>query len=484
MNKIAVLGIDGADWKILHEWKSSLPNLWKIINSGVSAKLKSSTPPTSIPAWHSYSTGKDLGSLGVYDILDVNVHERRIDVPSSSSFKSPEIWDYLSRMGWKVGVMNMPGTFPPKSVNGFFISGPFGSDSGFAKPSSMEKSLKAQGYRTFLDELYYAKNKKKVVPQAKSLIKNRFKVAKSLIKKFDPQFFHLTIYHIDTLQHFLWGTRKLQDTWSLLDSEIGNFINFLKASEGWSILILSDHGFEETPYTFHINSWLKSEGYLKTPNQIDNQMFSLLKKAGITQETFYSFGNKIGLVKFIRTLPKALLRRIIKRLPTTREGRQLESFIHSLDLNSSSAVSTGHTIRIWGNEKWKKVKEIANKLKNLRSPSTKPLFRGVYLPEEIYKKGRTKNSPDIVLVGGEGVQVSNSLDKRILVTNKKGWTADHSPYGVFIGAGQLFASGERKTVNIEDVAPTILYGISKLNYKNNFDGRIRKDLLSKKVADG
>ncbi|GAH17126.1 unnamed protein product, partial [marine sediment metagenome] len=95
---------------ILYFHSQTIPNLRKIKESGVSGVLKSNFPPITGSAWMSIATGKNPGETGVFDFLVLeDRQEWRIRPLTSADYqKNGAIWDYLSSLGKKVGVVNYP----------------------------------------------------------------------------------------------------------------------------------------------------------------------------------------------------------------------------------------------------------------------------------------------------------------------------------------------------------------------------------------
>ncbi|MBV9732507.1 MAG: alkaline phosphatase family protein, partial [Verrucomicrobia bacterium] len=64
--KILIIGLDSATWDLLGPWSAGglLPNLSRLVSSGVSGGLESAIPPLTPPAWTSFMTGKNPGKHG------------------------------------------------------------------------------------------------------------------------------------------------------------------------------------------------------------------------------------------------------------------------------------------------------------------------------------------------------------------------------------------------------------------------------------
>ena len=66
-DKVIVIGLDCAPPRLVfNEFLDQLPNLKFLIENGISAPMRSSDPPITIPAWMIMSSGCDAGFLGVY----------------------------------------------------------------------------------------------------------------------------------------------------------------------------------------------------------------------------------------------------------------------------------------------------------------------------------------------------------------------------------------------------------------------------------
>lgn len=137
MTRTFVLGIDGGSWRILDNL--DLPAFERLIDGGTIGTLRSTLPPITYPAWKCYSTGKNPGKLGVFGFVNYDRERREDRQNDATHFDSAELWDYLSDEGKRVGVVNMPSTYPPHDVNGIMIAGPNSGKSGFVKPSDREQ---------------------------------------------------------------------------------------------------------------------------------------------------------------------------------------------------------------------------------------------------------------------------------------------------------------------------------------------------------
>ena len=119
--KALVVGIDSASPFLIQKWIDKLPNMRSIFESGAHGVLKSIVPPESVPAWQCFATGKNPAKIGVFGFTYIG-RDRHLKFGRTT----PDLgcfWDICSQNGMKVGVFNVPGTYPPYPVNGFIVSG-------------------------------------------------------------------------------------------------------------------------------------------------------------------------------------------------------------------------------------------------------------------------------------------------------------------------------------------------------------------------
>ena len=124
MEKILILGIDGGTWTVLRPAieQGYMPFLQSLIETGASGVLESTIPAITPVAWGSFQTGMNPGENGVFDFYRWDKEIKTQQLVSSQNL-SMTIWDIAGRNGKKVGVVNVPMTYPVKPVNGYLVSG-------------------------------------------------------------------------------------------------------------------------------------------------------------------------------------------------------------------------------------------------------------------------------------------------------------------------------------------------------------------------
>src|SRR5687767_4418432 len=95
--KLLVIGLDSVPADLLFNGLGkTLPNIRKMMDSGLHAVMESCHPPITIPAWMVMMSSKSPGKLGVYGFR----HRKGFSynegwITSSQTIKEPRVWDYL-----------------------------------------------------------------------------------------------------------------------------------------------------------------------------------------------------------------------------------------------------------------------------------------------------------------------------------------------------------------------------------------------------
>ena len=150
--KLLVIGLDGADWRIIDPLLRSgkLPTLAKLIRNGVRARLKSVEPILSPVIWTTAATGFLPAQHGILDFLVRDVRTGK-DVPVTSRHRRVKaVWNLLSDSGVSVGVIGWWATWPAEFVEGYIVSDRVAYQL-FDQSFSSDDSI---GGRTFPPDLY------------------------------------------------------------------------------------------------------------------------------------------------------------------------------------------------------------------------------------------------------------------------------------------------------------------------------------------
>ena len=115
--RVMIIGLDGATFDVLNPMMAAgrMPNVKRFIERGVSGPFESTRPPITPAAWTTFMTGKNPGTHGVVDFERYDVHTGRLSFNSTQTVGHVRtLWQILSEKGLRVGVINVPMTYPPR----------------------------------------------------------------------------------------------------------------------------------------------------------------------------------------------------------------------------------------------------------------------------------------------------------------------------------------------------------------------------------
>jgi len=458
-NNVVAIGIDGACWELIDQWVESgqLPNIAALKNDSVWGGLESCIPPVTCPAWKCYSTGKNPGKLGVYWCENLDITNRESNIPTSRSFDSPELWDYLNNHGLRTGIVGMPLTYPPKAVDGFMIAGgPGAPKTSFAHPDHIEEDLKSEfGYTPTVGNRGNPDDARNELVEGKiEKINLDFEVAKYLNSEYDIDFLQVCTFEINgPLQHLFFDDEPVRRAWQDIDKHIGDLAKIFDY-----VIIHSDHGTSEMDRQFFINSWLDEKGYLT-------------RNVSIT-ERLAEFGIHTGSIRKavdtlrIRSLLKrsSLLRGVARRIPNEKglfgetEGAAI---FEKVDWDSTDAVGLAQGPIYINDESFTEdeyletrqtLQSELNSYKDQTSESNP--VQDVFKREEIYHGEYIDKAPDLVALDAPRYHNKGGIGKDSLF-EESFWKGNNAREGLYVFAGPSVNS-DRRDAEIYDLTPTIL----------------------------
>jgi len=521
--EIVILGIDGGTWDLILPWveQGRLPNFSFLLKEGTWGALQSTIPPVTAPAWTSFLTGKNPGQHGLYNFFELNPDTYGIEYSCAASRKAKTIWRILGDQGKRVGVVNVPMTYPPEEVNGYMISGMDtpDEDSSFIYPPALKEDIWRDVGKIQMDihHLGYMTNDGKRELVLKEFIEqeqNRLKLILYLMEKEPVDVFMVVFNAVDQAQHHFWhymdpahphfdakGAKKFGEAifsiYQCIDEIIGQLLK--KISAQTTVVLMSDHGFGPTSHrNFYINRLLEKAGFLFVKDE--------------HKAVAGSFSNFIGRIEgFLRAqLPPEWKRKIAKLLPGARAG--LESYLSfsMIDWSRTKAYAveiSPTSPTIWVNLKGRNkqgivpsndynhvIESIQKVLHELRDPiDGSDVVSKTYRKEEIYQGKEMSKAPDLTLSWweGKGFTVKQSFPRQSyqdnaivehpsgMVKGGQDWSGTHKLNGMFLFSGPKINKGKRiEGSRIIDIAPTLLY-LLKQPVPDDMDGRVLKEILEK-----
>ncbi len=256
--KLLIIGFDGATFDLIRPWveEGYLPNLGALMEGGVHGNLLSTLPPVTSPAWPTFMTGCNPGKHGVFDFIQP--HGDNFTLVNATRIRQPTIWQRLSDAGYRVGVMNVPVTYPPVTINGFMISGLLSPNTSEAsEPEDLLQRYEPEcgPYRVTPNVQYKPGGEAQFIEDLYDLIHTRGKWA---LKLFDSEPTDVLMVHfiaMDVMKHALWRfmdhshpryepgpyEHAIREGYRLVDMYIGQLMEKLPPEA--STVVMSDHGF-------------------------------------------------------------------------------------------------------------------------------------------------------------------------------------------------------------------------------------------------
>lgn len=506
--KVLVIGLDGGTFDLIKPWikEGKLPNLENMIERGTHGVLTSTLMPLSPTAWTSGFTGKNPGKHGVFDFFERNPDSYELIAATSKSRDGKMVWELLGDAGKKVGVVNVPLTYPPDKVNGVMISGlnTPGLDSNFTYPEGLYSELieKIGDYKIYVEDDAYEKSDKKIlVGEWHKITQKRAEAMFYLLKEYGFDFFIVVFMGSDWVQHFFWeymdkehpahdkeSAKKYGDEilryYQKFDSIIGEVMESI--NQNTVLIVMSDHGFSPVYNQVFLNQWLNDLGILNFKNTPISVLKLWMFRQGITPHMIFNVLSKLKIGKFLNLFHEKTKRRVLNA-----------SFLSFSDIDWSKTKAYCPCIygQLFINLKWREpdgivgpgkeyeelIEYLTEELYKLKDPEDgKKIVDKVLKGKDIYYGKHTDKAPDLLCImrnwtyqGSRTMGIENSLTGNIIPAVSGG----HNMDGIFIIMGEnIKKDAILKNANIIDIAPTILYTMGEPIPKD-MDGKVLSNVF-------
>ena len=432
--KLAVVGLDSADWTLLDRWLPQLPNLATIRRDGVSGPLTSCRPPVTIPAWKCYSTGKNPGKLGVYWFAhpDFRTRSLQVNFPGGTG---GNLWDYIPN----ALVINTPGTYPVRHIDGVMVAGfPYPDGRPMASPESAMSQL--DGYRVNAET---DPRDPGFPEEALELIRSRFALFHRFAERFD--FGQVTIFYIDELHHLHGDDSVVLHAWRVIDEEVGKVMDMAD-----NVALVSDHGSGPLRQFSNVVPALRSIDAFRVRGIPWRRSSSVLDRLthGLPA-SWLSRGEKLVPPK-VRDAALDRLRPMGEWIPGAAERFRLQVDWSSLVVPLNQGLIFRNPSSRPGGPT---MAEVSDSLEAV------PGVRRVWRREEIYSGPHIASAPALWLEAEPDVELVARMDEEWETKDPdKGreWIVNHRQEGIYAFYGKDVVSGQLGPASLYDMCPTLL----------------------------
>ncbi|MCD6291348.1 MAG: alkaline phosphatase family protein [Anaerolineae bacterium] len=498
--RVWVIGLDGAPWSLLRPWAEAglLPTLVRLMKDGAWGDLESTIQPLTACAWSTFITGTNPGQHGLFDFTRRVPGTYQVEVVNGGMRRGASLWRVLSDAGRRVGVINVPMTYPPEPVNGYLVAGL--DTPGLHSPYTYPPSLAAEIADEHLITVSTAGvTHAEYLARTLDAVDRRFRVLRRLLDREPVDFMMKVIMETDAIQHCSWhllsqpdapGHDAILQVYQCVDQRLGELLNDMP--DGTTLVMMSDHGAGPIDKVVYLDRWLASEGWLqfKAPG-------ASTWKATATQRA-------VGLAQ--RYLPQRVKAALRGRMGARAQVEAVLRF-GAVDWRHTRAFAWGNQGNIIlnlagrepegivqpGAEAERLTDEIIERLYALRDPeSGEPVVERVYRREEIYNGPMVPLAPDLLIRWKEDRYVAKTLYHsqhdgpifgkelkfgRAGSTHVLDQTGTHTLYGICL----LYGAGVRSGAHIQgarlmDLAPTILH-LMDVPIPEQMEGRVLDEAL-------
>jgi predicted AlkP superfamily phosphohydrolase/phosphomutase len=491
MSKVLMLGLDGMTFSVLDPAfeAGQMPNFERLLARGASGILTSTVPPYTPPGWTSIFTGVNPGKHGIFGFTLGNV-QRKGGLVRLDRVAAPAIWNAANAQGMRMGLFNIPMTFPPPPVDGWAVAGmltPEGggeTPDGFTHPPELAGEIVAAAGDYHIDiEVDYDEDWKStaIIERLSGNLALKRKALGYLLEK-EPdlpllfavleapdRLMHVHYKYIDPRSEHFHTEAAVpirERAWAFfdeMDAVIGDLVDW--AGDDGFVVTMSDHGFGPKDKSVNVNLALREWGLLAIAGA-----GSLTKSAGVRQ----------------------VARRAKKLLPKSVWQKAKGAAQSSIDWSRTKAFSApipqqGIYVNLQGREpegivpesEYESVRdEVIERFAGLVDPDDgKPVVDRVYRREEVVEGPEAAGAPDLFPVcRAYSYELSDGLYSPSILDDYRALPRGfHHMDGIFGIAGPGVRARADAVASLYDIAPTALY-LAGLKVPK-VDGRVLTDLL-------
>jgi predicted AlkP superfamily phosphohydrolase/phosphomutase len=289
IDKVAIIGLDcGEPSLVFNKWRDQLPTMSKLMRCGKWGRLRSCTPPITVPAWSCMASSKDPGQLGIYGFRNRKDHSYDgLEIATSLQVKEPRIWDILSDRGRPSIILGVPQTYPiTRPLTGAMVSCWLTPDitCDYTSPKDLKHRIQDWiGEYIFDVKQFRSDDKDLILRQIYEMTEKRFELSKRLIREYPWSLFWMVEMGVDRIHHAFWSCmdprhhrytpankheNAIRDYYIYLDNKMGELLALMDLNKT-AVWVVSDHGAQCMEGGICFNDWLIKEGHLALKQPAD-----------------------------------------------------------------------------------------------------------------------------------------------------------------------------------------------------------------------
>ena len=481
MARTLLVGFDGATLDLCSRWIADgrMPTLAALMAEGSYGELRSTLPYNSAVAWTSLATGRSPGGHGVYDFVLPREDAYGYRVATREDRRVPALWNAASAAGARVGIVNIPMTFPAEEVSGVMVS-------GMDAPLLDERAVSPAG---FLDELRSIEPGYRIISNAHlaaaqgdfaraerelvGVLEARGRFTAGLAERRDLDLLMVNLEATDGSHHFFWEhhdpthPRHRPDLAGRFSDTIGRVYaatdrelrRLLDAFQPDTTFVVSDHGGgPSSDHVLFLNDWLASVGLLHaTPARV----------ASVGRRLYGAAKDRVSVP--VRRRLRPLIGQTLERMKGAAlfgdfDWSRSRAYAHmqpALRVNLAGREPQGCVRR---SEREAVLGEAIERAAELRLPDGAAAVVSAAKAEDVYGADPAPGGPDLVLELAPGLHVRsrNTTGKAgfLLRLDQLGMylpSGVHTRTGMVVAAGAGVARmGKVEPSDILQVAPSVL----------------------------
>lgn len=471
--ELLIVGLDGLSYNVVDRFDVRTPFLEEVRSSGVSGDLASVDPPTTLPAWTSFATGRDPGSHGVFTMLE---QHRDYEIrPATPNETSPAVYDLLDDALF----VNLPASVgrEPAGEDVSLVPSFLATDADEAIPAELAH-LEATADYVVQGDTSLQSRPEAYLEHLREVAAARWRFAAQAFDDRDPRVGFVLFSTPDWVGHFLQHAPDHETAGEWYRSVVEPVDEYAAdlAEDAENVLLLSDHGFEHKARSLHLQTWFRDEGHL----EIDETDRSVAQHALTGVATRVARHFRPGF-RFARSL--------YTRFGADGSGgvEDLVDLNPDLDYADSAAWHLRYGCCYVNDDRFddavvddpeRFAADLRDDLAGLTGPDGDPVFEDVFLADDVYE-APDERAPDVVARPANGYLPLRALSPTGDPVKRPPSDTfyDHRRRGLLAARGPLFASGTVTGASIVDVLPTILHALDE-SLPPGLDGTVVDDLLA------